>query len=114
MSVGDVSVDIDDNYAATNDNGVYSARLDFKAKGNVVGTATLRISTPANLAASSNAPLLVTDSADINSPRKCLVINLWALITIAIMLFILVYMLKTIKSNRRRRRRRGGGRKLKM
>ncbi len=114
MSVGDVSVDIDDNYATTNDNGVYSARLDFKAKDNVVGTATLRISTPANLAASSNAPLLVTDSSNINSPRKCLVINLWAFIIIVIMLFILGYMLKTIKSNRRRRRRRGSGRKLRM
>jgi D-alanyl-D-alanine carboxypeptidase len=113
MSVGDVDIDIDDNYETTNNNGVYTAKLNFTAQDNIVGTATLRISTPANLAASSNAPLLITSASSSGSPKRCIVINLWALIAVVILLFILANLISAIKAaNKRRRRRRG--RKLRM
>jgi D-alanyl-D-alanine carboxypeptidase/D-alanyl-D-alanine carboxypeptidase (penicillin-binding protein 5/6) len=108
MSVGDVDIDIDDNYETTNSNGVYTAKLNFTAQDNIVGTATLRISTPANLAASSNAPLLIASTSDSGSPKRCIVINLWALIAVVILLFILANLIGAIKAaNKRRRRRRG-------
>ncbi len=111
MTVGDVDIDLDDNYETTNTNGVYTAKLKYVAKDNVVGTATLRISTPENLAASSNAPLL-TDTYSTSSPKKCIVINLWGFLIIVLLLLVLLYLLSAVRAANRRRRRRGKRRKL--
>lgn len=112
LSVGDVTVDIDKNSTSTSSDGVYSAKLNFVAKGNVVGNATLTISTPTDLAAMSNLPYLTDDSGSSLHAKRCLVINLWAAIGTVLLVLVAIYAVNVIKVRRRRRRRRGRRRRL--
>ena len=114
MSVGDVKIDLDNNYNPTSNNGIYTAKLNYTAKNNVVGMATLRISTPADLAASNNLPYLTEASSKAPSARKCVVINMWYLIIGILVILLIYYILSSVKESMRRRRRRARARRRKL
>ena len=114
MSVGDVKIDLDNNYNPTSNNGIYTAKLNYTAKNNVVGMATLRISTPADLAASSNLPYLTEASSQAPSARKCVVINMWYLIIGILVILLFYYISSSVKESMRRRRRRARARRRKL
>ena len=114
MSVGDVKIDLDSNYNPTSNNGIYTAKLNYTAKNNVVGMATLRISTPADLAASSNLPYLTEASSKAPSARKCVVINMWYLIIGILVILLIYYISSSVKESMRRRRRRARARRRKL
>ena len=110
-SIGDVSLDIDDNYRITNENGIYRAQVNFKYFDNIVGTAKLTFASDDAVARASNLPYLDKSDTETLKPKKCLVINLWILLAIAAVVLIGLVIFYQIK---RLQRQNKYGRKIRL
>ena len=102
-SVSNVSMGVDQNYSSSDDNGMYTARVDFQYSGNTVGTATLTMAAANALNAGSNLPYL-SDTADTGAPsaKKCVVINIWFLAAAGVLILIGLHFLGEHKRTQRR------------
>jgi len=97
-SVGDVYIDIDDNYQTTSDNGIFTTQLNFMCDDNIVGTAKLVLSSDDNLIAASNLPIISKASANpALTPKTCIVINIWLLAGIFAAVIVTIYLIVIIK-----------------
>lgn len=112
-SVGDISLDIDDNYKPENENGIYKAHINFKYEDNTVGTAVLTLSSAQKSGAASNLPYQ-TDTAVSEAPaaKSCIVINIWVLAAIGAVILIIIYIYCEVKRIKRRNLHMRGRRKL--
>lgn len=108
-SIGDVSLDIDDNYRIINENGIYRAQVNFKYFDNIVGTAKLTFASDDDVAKASNLPYLDNSDSQTLKPKKCLVINLWILLAIAAVVLIglvIFYQIKRLQRQKKYGRKR--------
>lgn len=110
-SVGNVSLDIDDNYGTSSENGIYTAQLNFTYVDNIVGTANLTLSSSENIAASSNLPYASEATASDYKEKKCFVINIWIIVAAGAAILIALYIRSEVKRVQRQRRH-GRGRRL--
>ncbi len=109
-NIGEIYIDIDDNYNSLNENGIYTSQLNFMCSDNIVGTTKITLSSDDNIAASSNLPLInPSQSAPAPSPKQCIVINIWFLTAISISIIVILYIIviiKRIKKEKKQKRRK--------
>ena len=108
VSVGNVSMGIDNNYETTSDNGIYTAHLNFMYGDNIVGTAKLTLSSDENIAAASNLPYDTATTASDLQPKKCFVINIWVIVGIGAAIILALYISSEVKRKKSQRRRYSG------
>ncbi len=103
-SVNDVTLDIDDNYAASVSDDTYTAHLHFMYGSNTVGAVTLTISSAGNESALGNLPYK-NDTAGENAPeaKKELVVSLWVIAAAGIAMLIIAYIFSEIRRTKRRK-----------
>lgn len=108
-SIGEIYIDIDDNYQASTENGIYSSQLNFMCSDNIVGTAKITLSSDDNMIAASNLPLINKNNlTPAPNPKQCIVVNIWLLLAILIAITLIIYIIVIIKRirNAKRKRRR--------
>lgn len=91
-SVSDITLDIDERYGTRNENGIYTAYIDFKYGSNTVGAATLTLSGTDTAAGHSNLPHLSGSFAPpAPAAKNCLTVNIWFLVTAGVVVLVLIY-----------------------
>lgn len=106
-SVGNVKIQADDDSEASDENGVYTTKLNFAYQNNIVGTADLAISDKNNVNGDINLPFIDSSQTTDNlKPKKCLVINVWIVGAALIILIIAYYVIMDVQRTKHRRRRR--------
>ena len=103
-SVGNVTLDIDDNYETSSENGIYTAHLNFTYGDNIVGTANLTLSSDENIAASSNLPYAANEGNSDLKQKKCIVINIWIIVAVGAAILIALYIRSEVRRVQRQRR----------
>lgn len=112
-SLNNVSMDLDDQYKITNENGVMTAHLKFLYGDNTVGTTSLSISGSEKYA-NSMLPYVSAKHTTEYKPKTCIKINIWFIVGAYILVFVIIYVRDEIKRikrqkhhyNRAKRRRR--------
>ena len=106
-NIGDIYIDIDKNYATSNENGIYTSQLNFMCSDNIVGTTKITLSSDDNIVAASNLPLINPNkSTPAPSPKQCIVINIWLLTAILISIIVIIYVIVIIKRVRKAKKQR--------
>lgn len=112
-SVGDITLDIDENYGTHNENGIYTADIDFKYGDNTVGSATLTLSAEGRVASRSNLPYRTADNENtVPSVKKSFVVNIWILVGIGFAILIIIYIISEVRRVKRKKKHLGRRRKL--
>lgn len=100
-SIGEVSLDINNDYAITNDNGTMTAKINFNYHDYTVGTATLTFASSDNIVSSSNLPYITSDTdKQLTKSKRCLAVNIWVLVLILCLIlfgFIGYYQIKRLQ-----------------
>lgn len=103
---GAITMEVDENYSSTNDNGNLTSQINFIYKDNVVGASSLVISADDTRHSGSNLPYLSNESTQTSlEPKICLKINVWLLAGIGIVILIVLYCVSAHKQARRRNMR---------
>ena len=102
--MGNVTLDIDDNYETSSENGIYTAHLNFTYGDNIVGTANLTLSSDENIAASSNLPYAANEGNSDLKQKKCIVINIWIIVAAGAAILIALYIRSEVRRVQRQRR----------
>ena len=112
-SVGDITLDIDENYGTRNENGIYTADIHFKYGNNTVGAATLTLSAQDKHPAQNNLPYRTADPENTVPPvKKSFVVNIWILVGIGVVILIIIYIISEMRRVKRKNMHLGRRKKL--
>lgn len=100
---GEITMQVDENYAATNENGNLTSQINFIYKDHIVGASSLTIAADSTRYKNSNLPHLSSASSETkHQPKQVLTVNVWILAAIGVVLLIILYIISAYRQNKRR------------